>query len=366
MAHVKLTNAAGCCPTKGFRILIAVLCLAGCTPSPQPFGATPSAVVPGLRSNIHGKAEFLYVGGATISTYRLGEPTPVHTIASDLGTVSLALDTLGHLFAANGNPSWGTVTAYDARSLHLQRTINGEEMSSAAADRDGYLYTVNCGDVIFVFAPHAKRRPSRYIRQGVGGACTIAFDTTGQLYAANTDGASVSVYAPAGKPGAFKFVREITQGVRHPNALAADQSGNLFVSNCLSCWYSSPTKPDSVTAYASGSSSPRLTIHDGIDGPVALDVDSKGLLYVANVPFKNGTFQPGSVAVYAPGGRKPLRQITDGIDWPTSLALDSSNNLYVANFQGSSVTVYNPGGEKLLSTITQGVSYPLALAIGSQ
>src|SRR5581483_3111460 len=121
-----------------------------------------------------------------------------------------------------------------------------------------------------------------------------------------------------------------------------DPMKNLYVANCLSCYYTDPPRPDSISVYAPGRSSPQRIIKEGIQDPRALAVDSKGRLFVANAPLsQHGESEPGWVSVYAAGSTKPSLTITDGIDVPLSLAVDPSDNLYVANNFAETVTVYS-------------------------
>ncbi len=64
--------------------------------------------------------------------------------------------------------------------------------------------------------------------------------------------------------------RTISQGVDVPEALAFDDSGNLYVANCGSCLSSGS---DTVTVYAPGSMSLLRTISQGVSLPLVLRFD---------------------------------------------------------------------------------------------
>jgi hypothetical protein len=350
MVHVKLTSATA--------IAILALCFTGCSFAPLPSATGPPArdLLRGIREKPADRGPFLYVAGGEISEYRLGSSSPLHSVAPTWPTAALALDSAGNLFAANETSSWGALTVYKANDLQQLRMITGQDStSSLAVNGQGYVYAGTCGAAILVFRPGGRGRgPVRIIRRGASGACSIAFDSSGSLYAGNSQRRSVSVFAPARKPGAMRFIRGITRAVNNPFNVLLSRSGRLVVANCPSCGYTSPKMRDSISVYAPGRSSPDRVIETGIQTPRALAVDSKGRLYVANVPFSAGTFQPGWISVYAPG-----------INVATALAVDGTDNLYVANAYGNAVTVYSPGGAKLLYTITDGVSHPEAVVIGS-
>ncbi|MGB8908289.1 MAG: hypothetical protein WCC84_06035 [Candidatus Cybelea sp.] len=303
---------------------------------------------------VHGP--YLYVGGSTISMYRLGSAKPLRSVSSACYTHVFALDSTGNLYAGNGNISWGTLSVYNARTLALRDTFGGmDNSSSLAVDANDYLYDANCSPAIVVFAPGGGRIAGE-IRRGAFSVCSLGFDGSGNLYAANSSRRSISVYAPTSQPGKLKFERRITDGVHHPKQLFVEPSGRLFVAN-----------GDSVSVYAPGRSHPERVIENGIKRATAIAVDSKARIYVASSPFTNRRgFEPGWVSVYAPGQSDPLRKITRGVDVPSSLAVDPNDNLYVADSYGHAVTVYSPGGRTLMYSIKRGVGFPFAVFIGSR
>ena len=93
---------------------------------------------------------------------------------------------------------------------------------------------------------------------------------------------------------------------------------------------------NTVTVYASGTTSVLDTISEGVNEPYSLALDGSGNLYVANL-------STSTVTVYASGSTSVLRTISQGVSWPTALAFDDSGNLYVTNLTGGTVTVYAPG-----------------------
>jgi hypothetical protein len=113
-----------------------------------------------------------------------------------------------------------------------------------------------------------------------------------------------------------------------------------------------------VKVYPLGLGYSPLTIVKGIRTPDALAVDGSGNLYVANL---NGQ----SVTVYAPGGSTPIRTITQGVNFPKSLAIGPEGNLYVADLYQDSVSVYKPDGSQPFLTIKQGVSTPVSLTLNA-
>ena len=339
--------------------------LAGCSQAAIHSGALPDAGSAGPAAGAFGPptGPFLYVGsGVTgLAQYSLGDSKPRRMVATQAYVGALAFDSNDHLFASGGGVSEGLVAVYDARTLTLLRSIGLAGANGLATDSSGYLFVANCS-VVSEYAPGGTKLFHVY-RDHVGGTCALAFDRSGNLYAAGEH--SIAILEPANQPGLLKYSRSIVKGINSPVALAFGPSGDLFVANCLRCAYSSPPRPDSVTVYAPGASSPSRTITSGIKGPVALAIDSENRLFVANVPVPNDK-RPGWVSLYSPTGTRPSLTITDHVRVPVALAIDPSADLYVANEYGNSVTVYGDGGKKLLQSITHGVRFPAALAIGPE
>ena len=167
---------------------------------------------------------FLYVGGTKLSMYELGSSTPLHVANVNPWTVfqaAISLDLHGHLCEANGEISYAQLLAYDADNLNFQRGLTGVGAYPAlVADHVGYLYASTGGGVIAVYAPGCTHKVND-IRRGVDLVGPLVFDRSGNLYAGMQPHYAVSVYAPTNRPGHMKLVRQITDGIDNPIALAA-------------------------------------------------------------------------------------------------------------------------------------------------
>lgn len=241
------------------------------------------------------------------------------------------------------------------------------------------LYVVNdpssgAGSVT-VYAPSTST-PLRTITAGLCYPDWLTFDSSQNLYVANTAhtldatlppgavrrkgtrpdcAASITVYAP----GSTSPSLTITNGVENPYEVVVDGSGNLYVPN----GYYGRRKGD-VTIIDSATGKLLQTIVKGTYNPFCLAVDSSGTLYVGSEG--PGSAGPGWVSVYSAGtNRTLLRKIKDGIDEPNSMAIDASRNLYVGNYQSGTVSVYAPGASTPSRTISNGVVFAFSLAFDS-
>lgn len=343
-----------------FTAAIALFCCTACSVQSQTPAMSPAA--PNFISQIvrpQASQQFLYVGGGKLSEFALGDSTPRRRLNSDLGVAALGFDpSSGILYAGNGGASWGTLSSYDAKSLTPLNTFDGiDGIVSLAVDHSGYLYVATCTRGILVFSPGGTKIVNQ-IQRGTRIVCGLAFDGSGQLYAANDR--SVNVYAPTQSPGHLKLVRRITDGINRAQELVFGPSGRLYVAN-------RGARRAFVSVYAAGGSAPVGRITTAIDTPVRLVVDLANRLYVANAPWGPGGALKGWVSAYNSEGRL-LRKITDGIDHPTAIAVDSSGKLYAVNsYQRphGSVTVYARGGVQLLRTIVHGIAEPSSLLVAS-
>jgi len=193
----------------------------------------------------------------------------------------------------------------------------------------------------------------------VYGGNNLAFDSLGNLYAANYGNDTFSKYNSTG-------VYQSTIGnipnhdaiLNMPTGLAFDSSGNIYVSNNNGRVV---TKFDSSGVYQSTIGS-HLRVN-GLSNLMGIALDSSDNLYVSNSGFNLITrFEFNSSGVHQ------TTNYIDGthLDGPIGLAFDSSSNLYVVNANGNFISKYNSSGV-YLSTIgnSSNLNSPMSIAIDS-
>ncbi len=112
--------------------------------------------------------------------------------------------------------------------------------------------------------------------QGVDVPYGLAFDTTGNLYVANTNTDTITKYGAAGNRIGTDFVA-FDQGLAFPIGLAFDTAGNLYAANSAG---------STITRY--NSLGQRLgeyfvAPNQGLSFPGGLAFDKVGNLYAANI-----------------------------------------------------------------------------------
>lgn len=253
--------------------------------------------------------------------------------------------------------------------------------SGVARDSDGNLYVANNNfSSVTVYASGASgdAAPIRTIAgpaTGLQGPLALALDSTGNLYVANaakdSDVNTVTVYGP-GANGNVAPVRSISgsdTGLAQPSGLAVDASGDLFVTNADA----GPNPGDgSVTVYASGVSgnvAPIRSIKGNLtqlSEPRGLAFDSHGDLYVTS---RDSVL---SFAHSADGNVPPAGSISGlntQLSGPFGLTFDPADRLFVSSLNADRLTVYTPGASgdvapvRTLSGSDTGLSNPWGLAL---
>jgi hypothetical protein len=120
------------------------------------------------------------------------------------------------------------------------------------------------------------------------------------------------------------LVGRITDGIDKPEGLATDTKGNLYVANLDS---------KTVTVYRPQKTRPSLKLKVP-DSPLDVAVGSNGYVYVGD--------EAGGIDVYPPGATSPSRRLTNpGLTRAAGVAVSSSNDVYADGESGSS-SYYTP------------------------
>ena len=133
-----------------------------------------------------------------------------------------------------------------------------------------------------------------------------------------------------------------------PHGLAFDSSGNLYAANVGN---STISKFDSSGTYVSSGS-----ISTNLVNPTGLAFDSSGNLYAGNLG-NNTISKFNSSGAYVSSGSIPSTNLLN----PLGLAFDSSGNLYAANLGNSTISKFDSSGSFLTSWST-GTAKPSFLA----
>jgi sugar lactone lactonase YvrE len=272
------------------------------------FTFTAPAIISGpttvdLFASINGTTQN---GGGSILEFT--PPGVQSTFASALDRPrGMAFDSMGNLFVAttnldlnSGNYSGAILKITSDGTQTIFANVSGPSVSFFLEDvkiddSDNVFLMVNNetdpneASVIYRFAPDGTQSTFGNVPgQGYG----LAFDSEGNLYAADFGDQTVYLFTPGGTgtvfigPSAF----DPDQG---PAGLAFDRFGNLFVSTEIA---GSPGGGDTVLMFAPNGT--ESTFASGLDEPRGLAFDRAGQLFVAEVPATT----TGDILKFAPDG----------------------------------------------------------------
>jgi sugar lactone lactonase YvrE len=243
---------------------------------------------------------FEYTPSGVQSTYATGLSAPR----------GLAFDSIGNLFAAEtvfvDHIQIGRVLKYNLHnkvSTFGTVSIPGEHifLDGLATDIAGNAYVMGTDDTgagtIFKFTPSGERivfgsvpTTPNPILANFG----LAFDSAGNLYAADGNAQTIYKFAPNGARTVFVGPSAFATGA-FPVGLAFDSTGNLFVSTNCFC------DPGSDTILKFAPTGVESTFATGLTNPRGLAFDSSGNLFVA----ESNDFPDGDILEFRPGGGSP-------------------------------------------------------------
>jgi sugar lactone lactonase YvrE len=258
------------------RLLVAVILI------------TPACPATGAR------ADMLYVDETNASNqtgsvmlYDTTSTTPTPTTFATFGVNSpggLAIDSSGNLYVAVSNNTIEVYTPSGAGSLFASTGLNMP--LGMAFDPSGNLYVANSGNnTIEMFTP-----------AGLGSifatniaTVDLAFDAAGNLYAeGNTlSGAVIERITPGGVTSVFAALGLNAE----PTGMAFDTSGNLYVANSGFETIDKITPGGAVSVFASM----------GLASPIGLGFDASGNLYASNFDLFSGT-SARTIEKFSPSG----------------------------------------------------------------
>lgn len=172
----------------------------------------------------------------------------------------------------------------------------------------------------------------------------LAFDSSGNLYVANWY--YIEKYDAAATPSFFASESSYWA----LGGLAFDSSGNLYVANFgVGGGDSTIDQYDLLKHRLTFASPPDL------NGVMGLALDSSGNLYAANNDV-------GTIEIITPQGKASV--FARNLQAPVGLAFDCSGNLYVANSDANEILKFTPSGNRSVFA-SSGLYWPWGLAFDS-
>ncbi len=186
----------------------------------------------------------------------------------------------------------------------------------------------------------------------------LAFNSSGDLFAAENT-SPVGAWPPTGcickftPNGAGGWVQStFASGLALPCGLAFNSSGDLFVAD---------SNAQSIYEITPGGTRSTFATFGGDDAPVGLAFNSSGDLFATDFGYSYASGWVGYIMKFTPGGAGST--FASGLIEPDCLAFDASGNLFVGDSgvqgSGSAIDKFTPGG---VETTIAGGGYETGLA----
>ncbi len=192
---------------------------------------------------------------------------------------------------------------------------------------------------------------------GVDGADNLYIADSGSVR--KVSGGKITTVAGGGTSwGPSSDGAAATSAAIQPRAIAADESGNLFIADAFGNSFIRKVSPSgsittvagNVSTYVSGDGG--RAVDARLDDPAGVAVDRDGNFYIVDVRDVRKVSVDGSISTVAPGCGGP-----DDFDTPCGIALDTAGNLYVSDEFG--VRKISPSG--VTTKVSSVPSYGIAL-----
>jgi DNA-binding beta-propeller fold protein YncE len=202
----------------------------------------------------------------------------------------LAFDSAGNLFVATNfcdDATWCHPTILKITPSGAQSTFatipDSFFAQGVAIDRSDNLFLMAIGwsndvSIIFKLTSEGKRRSFGFVP---GHGLGLAFDSAGNLFAADATGQTIYKFTPDGTRSIFVGPEAFTNPETAPIGLAFDHSGNLFVTTVKF-----PYNNDRILKFTPDGV--KRTFASGLPNPRGLIFDRAGKLFVTNIPSSLG------------------------------------------------------------------------------
>ena len=269
--------------------------------------------------------------------------------------VAVALSVILYPFSASGDTIYvwsydGSIEKFTQGGVGSGFANTGSSYNGSvglAVDRLGNLYAGNpSNSIVTKFTPDGAGS-FFHVFDSVSG---LAFNSTGELFGTSPNFSELIKFPPLGD--AVSIADSRNSKLDFPLSIAFDAAGNLYAANHGSP-FSGSGYANTIEKFSQTGLDLGTFAMTGLNKPWGLAFDRAGNLFVSN--SGNNTIEK-----FTPGGVGSVFWST-GLDNPQGLAFDSAGNLYVVNTGNNTVRKIRPNG--LSSIFASGLNSPSSIAI---
>ena len=284
-----------------------------------------------------------------------GGYTKAQILGSGIVTpTAVAIDGAGNVFVTDGGVMslgsgvYGAVKEIPAGNGAVVTLSTAVPYATGIAlDPQGNLFVVSSSfaGVTKLSATDNYAVAGQYLADGLAEPQSVALDSAGNVYVADTYHGAVKEILAA---GGYTSVQTLTTGLVQPYGIAVDGAGDIFVTEQGSA---------SVKEIPAGGGAAKLLSH-AFAWPTGIAADSAGNLYVSD--FYLGTLSE----IEAADGYQTVVPVGPGGIRANGLALDGSGNLFLASVEkGAIVELQKSDGYQTARTVANGFVYPIGAAV---
>ena len=274
-------------------------------------------------------------GSPVVNTIVVGSPASnTQGLINAFAAINKLVNTTNGTLATPGGGNGGTIPTTLPPNATLPTTVLNTlaDIMQECINSSGGVYTdtsTQCGK-LFANAPSTT---GVYPTDAVTAMLNIAQNPTKNTAALNNIRSANSAFQPPlsvnSPPTAFTIGIVYTGGgLSNPQAIAVDNSGNVWAPNKGS---NSVTKLDTTGAVQSGSAG---FTSGSITAPVGIAIDLSGNAWVSNT---------ASITMLTPTGTG-TNYTGNGLSTPKGIAIDSNNQVWVTNTGASTVSAFTNAG----------------------
>jgi len=283
----------------------------------------------------------------------LGETIPITQVGPNYSTGTSNLF-VGPLAGSNSvvlaaNPNFGIWTASaNASWLHLSAggqsgvgctnvtfgyDANPGSTRSGSLTIAGQTVTVTQAGKNYV----AARGLTPVVSSNLLDPLAVAADQSGNVYVADASNNAVKMWSVSANN-----VTTLVLGLDDPSAVAVDNAGNVYIADTGNNAIKERSTNGTIT-----------TLVSGLNGPSGVAVDNAGNVYIADT---------GNNAIKERSTNSTITTVVSGLNAPTGVAVDIAGNIYIAD-SGSNTVMEWSGTSSNLTVLVGALTGPLGIAV---